>query len=314
MKYSFVIIAYNEAEHIATTIASIKALDKLGDNYEIIVVDDGSRDRTSPIVHELMQADKRISIIGDGQNHGRGHGRYVGAEESTGDYVIMIDADIRLPKTWLATCLENLNNHDIVGGIAVPDGDVGYIYRHFRLKPKTIMGSTTITGNNGCYKRNVFSKLTFDKNLHNGEDVDFNKRAIAAGISEYCIPGLTVEHQENKPLWRSLSWLAESGVGATRQLIRFKEIRMPDIAFFLTLMAFVVALLFKYWDGGWLWSLAPLGMLLGASFMHLRSKFYLAGNRPFAALFAYFTDVLHIFCYYVGRLAGFFVLAWEALR
>lgn len=304
MKYSFVLIAYNEEENVISCIESILAQDKLGSSYEIIVVDDGSRDKTAELVKELAQKNESIKLVSDGKNHGRGFGRFKGVENSTGEFVIMVDADIVLPKNWLTTCLKHIKSQDVVGGIAVPDGDVAYIYRKFNLKPKTVMGSTTITGNNGMYKREVFSKVTFDKSLREGEDVDFNHRAEAAGFSAFCIPGLTVEHQESKSFPRSMQWLYQSGVGATRQLIRFREVRLPDLAFAVTLLTTLGAIVLTTITKTGIWFAAPMLGLLSASFMHIRGKFDLPLTNSLQSVGAITTDALLIFCYYVGRTVG----------
>ena len=172
MKYSFVVIAFNEQENIVACIESILALQELGKSFEILIMDDGSKDRTTELVKTLSETEGRIKLITDGRNHGRGYGRWRGVRSSTGEYVVMVDADVILPKDWLANCLKHIKDYDIVGGVAVPDGDVAYVYRRFQLQPKVVVGSTTITGNNGLYKRAVFAKLNFDKNLRDGEDVD----------------------------------------------------------------------------------------------------------------------------------------------
>jgi len=75
----------------------------------------------------------------------------------------MVDADIYLPPTWLATCLVYLEEYDALGGIAVPDGDVTFLYNKFRLVPIGAPATTTITGNNGLYRRRVFENAQFDE-------------------------------------------------------------------------------------------------------------------------------------------------------
>jgi glycosyltransferase involved in cell wall biosynthesis len=304
MKYSFIIIAYNEEHNLEACIESILNQELLGKSYEIIVIDDGSRDQTPTIVKGLSKKNNQIKLVSDGLNHGRGYGRYTGVKTSHGDYIIMVDADILLPKEWLSICLKNIKKHDVVGGIAVPDGDVAYIYNRFKLKPKTVMGSTSITGNNGFYRRTVFDKVNFDKNLREGEDVDFNHRSLAAGFSSFSIPKLSVEHQEHKSFIRTMHWLYQSGVGATRQLFRFKEIRLPDLAFAATLGATILALVLCLVSGSPLWFIFPLLCVFGASFMHLKGKFWLTFRRPIASLGSLCLNTILIFCYYVGRLVG----------
>jgi glycosyltransferase involved in cell wall biosynthesis len=304
MKYSFILIAYNEEHNISACIDSIMAQTALGSGYEIIVVDDGSTDKTPTIVRKLLKKNSRIKLVSDGHNHGRGYGRYVGVNTAKGELIGMVDADIILPTNWLAVCLRHIKNHDVVGGIAVPDGDVAYVYNLFKLKPKPVMGSTSITGNNGLYKRKVFEKVTFDKNLREGEDVDFNHRSLSAGFSSSAIPDLAVEHQEHKSFPRSMFWLYQSGIGATRQLFRFKEIRLPDLAFASTVAAFVLAIVLIWWAKTYLGFVLPLLALFGASFMHLRSKFLLPFEKTLAIVGSLIVNTTLISCYYTGRLVG----------
>lgn len=304
MKYSFILIAYNEEHHIIASIESILKQKGLGNDYEVIVVDDGSRDKTAELVHEFSKQNTHVRLVGDGKNHGRGYGRYTGVRSASGTFIAMVDADILLPEVWLTTCLRHIQDYDVVGGIAVPDGDVAFVYRQFRLLPKTAMGSTTITGNNGLYKAAIFSKVTFDKHLREGEDVDFNHRAVAAGLKEYCIPGLTVEHQETKSFGRAMLWLYQSGMGATRQLVRFGEIRLPDIAFFAEASSLLGAMFLTLFTSNPAWLVVPLLGLLGASAMHMNGKFYLTRGNVLHNLAAVMTDAVFIACYYAGRITG----------
>jgi glycosyltransferase involved in cell wall biosynthesis len=309
MKYSFILIAYNEERNITQCIESILSQEDLGSSYEILVIDDGSHDKTSEYVQVMMKSNKKIRLLGDSRNHGRGYGRYVGVAKSTGSLVAMVDADIILPKTWLKTCLKAISKNDVVGGIAVPDGDVAYLYRRFRLKPKTVMGgSTTITGNNGLYKREVFKKAEFNKNLREGEDVDFNHQLKATSFSSRCIAGLVVEHQEHKSLLRSMFWLYQTGIGATRQLANFKEVRLPDMAFFGTVLALVFSVMISLITKNAVWLILPLLCLAGTSFMHLHTKFGVSLKGLFMWLCAFVVNTVLIFCYYVGRLVATILL------
>lgn len=88
---SVVIPAYNEAKRIAPTLRSILAYfksTKIG--YEIIVVDDGSTDRTS---YTVKQLNSLIKVIRHEQNHGKGDAVKTGVLASQGQYILMIDAD-----------------------------------------------------------------------------------------------------------------------------------------------------------------------------------------------------------------------------
>ena len=195
IKVSFVIPAYNEEKNIANCIASILHQEELKD-YEIIVVNDGSKDKTSKIVKGLIKKNKSIQLLDLKANKGRGNARYIGVKKAGEDYVSFVDADIILPKHWLKTCLKNLGEgFDAVGGIAVPDGDVTYISQRFKLNPKIIPHTTGITGSNAIYKKEVFREIELNSKLRGGEDTDLNWKIDKAGFKIKLISNLTVEHK-----------------------------------------------------------------------------------------------------------------------
>src|ERR1700742_1822795 len=186
---SFVIIAYNEEATIAGAIASVRELHGL-DYYELIVVDDGSHDDTARIVADIAGKDPCVRLIKLGQNRGRGYARRTGVAAARGELIAMIDADIVLPADWLARTRAALHGHDAVGGIAVPDGDVAYIYKRFGLTPRVVSGTATVAGSNGLFRRHVFAVAAFDPALREGEDSALNHDMERLGLSFATVPGL----------------------------------------------------------------------------------------------------------------------------
>ena len=79
IRVSFVVIAYNEAGNIGRTLDRITALVGLAERrYEVIVVNDGSRDRTADIVADRAARNPRINLIDLPENRGRGYARATG--------------------------------------------------------------------------------------------------------------------------------------------------------------------------------------------------------------------------------------------
>jgi GT2 family glycosyltransferase len=300
---SFVIIAYNEAANISNTIAAIMALDELG-QHEIVVVDDGSRDRTAEIVKGIVDTSDTMRLIELGTNYGRGFARDRGIAEARGEYIATVDADIILPPDWLVRARSAIANNDAVGGTPIPDGDVAYLYRRFRLTPRIVGNTTTVTGNNGLYRHEVFELVGFNAALREGEDVALNYAMKRNGLSVATVPGLLVRHQENKSFRTSLRWLFESGMGASRQLATYREIRQPDLA--TGSFVVVTALgLFAVVRGHRLLglSLSP-GFVLVASIQHVRSRFETPVKEWPRLAPAVVTDSALLTAYFLGRLAG----------
>lgn len=97
MKLSLVVPCYNEAESVGLfQDAVIQAFDGCGYDYEIIFVDDGSKDAT---LHNLkkLHARKRcpVKIISFSRNFGKEAGLYAGMEHAEGEYISLIDADLQ---------------------------------------------------------------------------------------------------------------------------------------------------------------------------------------------------------------------------
>lgn len=306
VRVSFVVIAYNEARNIGRTLDAVTALTGLiAGQYEVIVVNDGSRDGTAGVVAGRAARNPDIKLIDLPKNRGRGYARATGIAAAQGDLIANVDADIILPADWLVRAEAALAGHDAVGGTAVPDGDVQYVYKAAQLAPRVVTATTSVTGNNGLYRRQVFDLAAFDSSLREGEDVALNQAAQRLGLSFATVPGLLVEHAENKSLLGSLRWLFESGMGATRQLLVYRQVRLPDLAtgaFLVSVAAAALVEILADAPAGWV---IPAAVLLAVSFQHVRSRFETPLTRLSAVSLAVAVDSAHLLAYFIGRVAGF---------
>lgn len=99
---SVIIAAYDVSTIISRAIQS--ALAQSLPAYEIIVVDDGSKDQTGEVVRKLAEENPQIKLITLSDNGGPGRARNVGIESARGDWVAILDAD----DSWRPTRLERL--------------------------------------------------------------------------------------------------------------------------------------------------------------------------------------------------------------
>ena len=90
MKISAVVPMYNAERYIQRCIRSVQ--NQTYDNWELIVVDDGSVDSSALLVGSMAESDERIRILHQ-ENAGPGRARNYGIKESTGDYIVFIDSD-----------------------------------------------------------------------------------------------------------------------------------------------------------------------------------------------------------------------------
>lgn len=96
-KLSVIVPCYNEEESLGLFYSEInkvsKELQEL--EFEFIFIDDGSKDRTLSIIKDLRKKDKRVRYISFARNFGKEAGNYAGIKASTGDYVVLMDADLQ---------------------------------------------------------------------------------------------------------------------------------------------------------------------------------------------------------------------------
>ena len=301
---SFVVITYNEETNIVNCLSSITS--QLGaESIEVLVVDDGSSDRTADVVTEFAVDRPEILLLQHPFNRGRGAARETGINAARGELVAMVDADIVLPANWLQCCRAALtDNVDAVGGIPVPDGDVSFLYRRFGMHPRPVPPTVPVTGANGLYRRRVFELVGVDPSLAEGEDIALNHAMAQAGLIARNLPEVLVEHRENKSFLRSLRWLYQSGIGASRQWARYGEVRVPDLAFVgqLTTIGIAVVASRGRIDRRLAWAV-PCAYLVASSLAHVNRKFEVRGAAGRFAL-ATLTDALFLGSYFAGRVVG----------
>jgi polyisoprenyl-phosphate glycosyltransferase len=97
-KYSLIVPVYNEAENIGELYRRVSAImDKLPDRSELILVNDGSRDRTLEMLRELHHQDQRVCYLSLARNFGHQIAVTAGLQFSRGQAVIILDADLQDP-------------------------------------------------------------------------------------------------------------------------------------------------------------------------------------------------------------------------
>lgn len=112
---SVIIPAYNEEKRIEKTIIAIKQeLHSKKENFEIIVVDDGSSDATKAVVSAL--SDENIKLLSYEKNKGKGGAVKYGVLHALGEYIVFTDADLPYPPEKIVTACKLLHESDLVLG------------------------------------------------------------------------------------------------------------------------------------------------------------------------------------------------------
>jgi hypothetical protein len=121
---TLVLPAFNEEANIDAVVQdSLATLPAYVDAYEIIVVDDGSRDRTGEIAAGLAAGDDRIRLVSHERNRGYGAALISGFEASTGDFVMFMDADRQFNIRDLRLLVPFAGEYDIVAGFRMERSD-----------------------------------------------------------------------------------------------------------------------------------------------------------------------------------------------
>ena len=108
-KISIIIPCYNEEKVISIFHREVSAvLGRLPYEYELICVDDGSKDDTLKIVKELADKDAHVKYISFSRNFGKEAAMYAGFCNAKGDYVAVMDADMQDPPSLLPEMIEIL--------------------------------------------------------------------------------------------------------------------------------------------------------------------------------------------------------------
>ena len=116
---SIVVPCYNEELAIRPFYDEVlRVSKKLKDvELEFVFVDDGSRDRTLAEIQKLRKEDKRVRFVSFSRNFGKEAGLYAGLQAATGDYVVVMDADLQDPPEYLPEMYRAISTgeYDCVG-------------------------------------------------------------------------------------------------------------------------------------------------------------------------------------------------------
>jgi glycosyltransferase involved in cell wall biosynthesis len=117
MTVSVVVPLYNEEENVEELHSRLKAvLDSLGVEYEIIFVDDGSTDKTLPMIEKIQSGDNNLVTLSLRRNFGQTAAFAAGFDYARGDVVITMDGDLQNDPADIPRLLDAIRDHDIVSG------------------------------------------------------------------------------------------------------------------------------------------------------------------------------------------------------
>jgi glycosyltransferase involved in cell wall biosynthesis len=210
---SVIVPALNEESVIAQCLDSLKQQNLPSARFEVIVVDNGSTDRTREITRSfgnslsvtvLERSGVRISAL-----------RNFGATRAKGEFLVFLDADCVAPRQWLEQILDLLRADDfrIIGAQYRIPANSSWVARAWygdlwRMKEGPV---SYVPGGDLAINRESFMALGgFDETIVTSEDTEFCERAAASSVPVLAVPALSVVHlgtpQTLVAFYRKQSW------------------------------------------------------------------------------------------------------------
>ena len=227
MKYSIIVPVYNRPDEVDELLESL-TLQTLKD-FEVIIVEDGSIKPCKDV------CDKYASILDlhyyAKENSGPGQSRNYGAERSNGEWLIILDSDVVLPKGYLEAVEKSLTSHLLPLPSIAAWGGPDAAHPSFTPVQKAISYSMTsffTTGGirggkakldkfyprsfNMGLRRDVYLQLEGFTKMRFGEDIDFSYRIVEAGYMPRLFPNAWVWHKRRTDFRKFFRQVYNSGI------------------------------------------------------------------------------------------------------
>ncbi|MBN2125968.1 MAG: glycosyltransferase family 2 protein [Deltaproteobacteria bacterium] len=197
---SVVVPLFNEERCIEENFGILRDyLETLGREWEVILVDDGSTDRTPSIVRCILGGEPRVRAVFGRRNRGKGHAVRSGILSARGKFVLFMDADLAVPVAFLQNCLAELERgvSVVIGSRHLPGSSfriregfvrqfLGEIFRRFATAVLGLRVSDITCGLKGFEReaaRRIFSRSRIERWGYDAE-ILFLARKLGLGIRE----------------------------------------------------------------------------------------------------------------------------------
>ena len=117
-KFSIVVPFHNEDENVTTLYARLKqVMEHVGGSFELVLVDDGSNDRTYKLLEEIAAVDSRVLVVKLRRNFGQTSALAAGFDNASGEFILAMDGDLQHDPNEIPKFLEKLEEgYDVVSG------------------------------------------------------------------------------------------------------------------------------------------------------------------------------------------------------
>lgn len=224
MKFSIIIPTYNRLNELKELIPSLSSLNYNPEEYELVIIDDGSTDDSLRYL-EHLETPFEI-VIRSQQNKGPGPARNHGMSVARGDYFIFVDSDCILPSDYLTKVDEALkkDNFEAFGGPDTYHPSFSPLLKAINYAMTSFLGTAGTRGSkkslakyyprsfNMGFHRKVFAKIGGFSALRHGQDMDFSARIYEAGFKVGLISDAFVYHKRRTSLKKYFKQIFNWGV------------------------------------------------------------------------------------------------------
>src|SRR5271170_3231048 len=118
IRYSIVVPFYNEQENISPLYVKLtEVMDTIGERYELVFVDDGSKDKTFKVLSDIYEHDPRVNVVQLRRNFGQAPALKAGFDFARGEIIISMDGDLQHDPDEIPRFLEKIEEgYDLVSG------------------------------------------------------------------------------------------------------------------------------------------------------------------------------------------------------
>ena len=216
---SIIIPAFNEEKRIGQCLNSLTRLESPRESFEVILVDNGSTDRTIKVA-QAFSAVFNLTILEKAGAHISAL-RNLGASQARGGIFAFLDADCLAPLDWLtqAAALLGKEGVGVVGShYRIPKGS-GWVARAWYggLEVEKQGDLAWVPGGDLWVTRSTFDRVGgFDESIETNEDCEFCSRIRASGLRVVADPAIAVDHlgtpQTVSGFYRKILWHATDGL------------------------------------------------------------------------------------------------------
>src|SRR6202453_369243 len=117
-KYSIFVPFHNEEENVTVLYARLKqVMEQVGESFELVLVEDGSSDRSYKLLEEIAAVDSRVLVVKLRRNFGQTSALAAGFDHASGEYILAMDGDLQHDPNDIPAFLEKLaEGYDVVSG------------------------------------------------------------------------------------------------------------------------------------------------------------------------------------------------------